>query len=41
MTNMKIVTFVFLMIISILISSKTYSQEVSGGIKGGLTMSNL
>jgi hypothetical protein len=41
MTTKRIATLVTLMIISVLISSKVYSQEVSGGIKGGLTMSNL
>jgi hypothetical protein len=41
MTTKKIATLLTFLIFSVLISSKIYSQEVSGGIKGGLTMSNL
>ena len=37
----KITTLAALFILSLLISLKTYSQEVTGGVKGGLTMSNL
>jgi hypothetical protein len=41
MTTRKILTLVTFLIFSVLFSSKIYAQEISGGIKGGLTMSNL
>ncbi|MFN2394094.1 MAG: porin family protein [Bacteroidales bacterium] len=41
MRTKKLATLVAILFFSFLISSKVYSQEVSGGIKGGLTMSNL
>ncbi len=41
MATRKITTLTTLLIFSVLISFTTYSQEVSGGIKGGLTLSNL
>lgn len=41
MKTRKILTLVTFLIFSVLISSKIHAQEISGGIKGGLTMSNL
>ncbi len=41
MKTHKIATLVTILIFSVLMLPKVYSQEVSGGIKGGLTMSNL